>query len=241
LVSFNFNKEEGTSPLDVLIKDFIVNNFGYVPKNAHVYKLAFLHKSAAIEIKEGIRISNERLEFLGDAILGAVIADYVYKKYPFKDEGFLTDMRSKIVCRNRLNKLSGKLGMDALLNAHTDIETINRDVLGNTFEALIGAIYIDKGFDFTTQIIFKKIIGCHLDIDEIAVENNNFKSIVISWAQSHKKNLHFKTINQSRDGRHILYEVHLFIDNVMVSKGMDTSIKRAEQNAAENYLKLIKI
>jgi len=219
------------------IRFFIENIFGFSPKNIHVYKLAFLHSSAAIEIQEGVRISNERLEYLGDAILSAVIADYVYKKFPLKDEGFLTEMRSKIVSRKRLNKLSEKLGMHQLLQTATAKGSFNKDVSGNAFEAFVGAIYIDKGFDFSKKIIIEKILSCHLDIDEIEIENNNFKSRLISWAQSVKKNIEFKVTQVSEDKRFKLYTVSLYLDGKVVSKGSDYSIKKAEQNAAENFLK----
>jgi len=221
------------------IKHFVENVFGFTPKNTHVYSLAFLHKSAAKEVIEGVKVSNERLEYLGDAILNAVIADYVYKKFPFKDEGFLTEMRSKIVSRKRLNNVAEKLGMIDLLHTHSsaDIRNMNKDVVGNSFEALVGAIYIDKGFDFTKKVIIEKILAFHLDIDFIEVENNNFKSQVLNLSQSKKKTACFKVADVASYNNHKLYTVHLYIDDNCVASGRDFAIKKAEQNAAENYLK----
>lgn len=216
---------------------FIVNVFGFKPKNISIYKLAFLHKSAASEIVRGIKISNERLEFLGDAILSAVIADYLYKKFPFKDEGFLTEMRSKLVSRSRLNKLSQKLGMIKLIQSGGEIDAYNKSVWGNTFEAFVGALYIDHGYDFSKKIIIEKIFNVHFDIDEIEQEDLNFKSKLLEWAQSEKLNIEYKVIAETSSGNGKLYTVNLFVDNKPLAKGKDYSIKKAEQNAAENFLK----
>lgn len=216
---------------------FIKNIFGFNSNNLSIYKLAFLHKSAAYEIIKGIKISNERLEFLGDAILSAIIAEYLYKKFPFKDEGFLTEMRSRLVSRNRLNKLSQKLGMDNFIHSNSEIDSLNKAVFGNTFEAFVGALYIDKGYDFSRKIIIENILNIHLDIDEIENEDLNFKSKLLEWAQTVKLNIEYKVINESNSGNYKLYTVHLFIDNRMSGMGQDYSIKKAEQNAAEDFLK----
>jgi ribonuclease III len=131
----------------------IKNILGFCPGNIYLYHLALRHKSAAVEIAEGKKISNERLEYLGDAILGAIIADYLFFKYPFKDEGFLTQMRSKFVSRNNLNKLSLKLGIDKMIMTDSDSVSNYRSMGGDAFEALIGAIYVDKGYRFTYHIM----------------------------------------------------------------------------------------
>ena len=123
----------------------IKNIFGFYPGNIFLYKLALTHKSVAEEIKEGVKDSNERLEFLGDAILGSIVADFLFKKYPFKDEGFLTETRSKIVSRFQLNHLSLKLGLDKLIVSSSDKQTNARSILGDAFEAFVGAMYLDKG------------------------------------------------------------------------------------------------
>ena len=228
-------KKNSSYDKDLLV--FIVNIFGFKPRNISIYKLAFLHKSAASEIVKGIKISNERLEFLGDAILSAVIADYLYKKFPFKDEGFLTEMRSKLVSRSRLNKLSQKLGMMNHVQTNSEIDLYNKAVYGNTFEAFVGALYIDQGYDFSRKIIIENIFNVHFDIDEIQLEDLNFKSKLLEWAQSAKLSIEYKVINESTSGNGKLYTVHLFVDNNLSGTGKDYSIKKAEQNAAENFLK----
>ena len=142
------------------------NILGFFPSNTNLYKSALRHKSAAREIKNGVKDSNERLEYLGDAILGAVVADYVFKKFPYKDEGFLTEMRSKIVSRDNLNKLSRKLGLDALIINNPD-NAVNRSMHGDAFEALIGAIYLDKGYRCAKKFVIGRIISHYLDIDSL--------------------------------------------------------------------------
>lgn len=224
---------------DKSLRLFIENVFGFSPKNIHVYKLAFLHHSVATEINEGRTISNERLEYLGDAILSAIIADYLYKKFPFKDEGFLTQMRSKIVSRNRLNKLAQHLGFNDFIQASNKVGYMNKDVMGNAFEAFVGALYIDKGFKFTKKTIIKKVLGYYLDIDEIESENNNFKSQLIALAQAEKKTVTFKVVEKDDTNNKNLYTVALYINDVQVALGEDFAIKKAEQNAAENFLKTI--
>ena len=155
-------------PLRILFssdKEFISslrNLLGFIPNNISLYKLAFSHRSSAEEHSSGIKLSNERLEYLGDAILGAVVADFLFKKFPFKEEGFLTEMRSRIVNREHLNKLAMKIGVDHFMANNGGVKT--RSVYGNAFEALIGAIYIDKGYSVTQQFIVKRIIQHHVDI-----------------------------------------------------------------------------
>ncbi len=219
------------------LRFYIENIFGFSPKNIHVYKLAFKHRSAATEIKTGLKVSNERLEYLGDAILGAVIADYLYKKFPFKDEGFLTDMRSKIVSRNRLNKLAQRLGMYSFIETSSDVVHINKDIIGNAFEAFVGALYIDRGFKFTKRTIINKVLGCHLDIDQIESEQDNYKSMLFAHTQAEKKSVSFKVCKEETFAHKKLYTVELMIDAKVVATGTDHSIKGAEQNAAESFLK----
>ncbi|MDZ7742533.1 MAG: ribonuclease III domain-containing protein [Bacteroidota bacterium] len=136
---------------------------------------------------KGVRLSNERLEYLGDAVLSSAIADYLFKKFPYKDEGFLTEMRSKIVNRAQLNKLSKKLGLDRFLESENDSKNLCKSINGDAFEALIGAMYLDRGYNFTRRIIIKRIINLHLDIDEIEKLENNYKSKLIEWSQKEKR------------------------------------------------------
>ncbi|HAU52205.1 MAG TPA: ribonuclease III, partial [Sphingobacterium sp.] len=158
------------------------NLLGFVPGNVHLYKMAFRHKSVAVTIKEGAKNSNERLEFLGDAVLGSVVAELLFKKYPYKDEGFLTEMRSKIVSRANLNQLSRKLGFNELIQFDARMISFPNkqgSLLGDAFEALIGAVYLDRGYVFTKSFLLNRIIKPHVDIHLLEQTETNFKSRLI--------------------------------------------------------------
>jgi len=221
------------SSSDKQLKQAIKSIFGYKPRNIFLYHLAFLHKSATHETHNGIRVNNERLEFLGDAILDAVTADYLFKTFPTKDEGFLTEMRSKIVSRVMLNKLSQKMGIDQLIQLDGSSSGTFRSFKGDAFEALIGAMYLDKGYDFTRKTILTRIINYYFDIDELVNQEVNFKSRIIEWAQREKKQAQFNVIDEVGSGYKKQYIVELAVDGESIACGQDYSIKGAEQNAAE--------
>ena len=181
----------------------------------------------------GIKVNNERLEFLGDAILDAVTADYLFKTFPTKDEGFLTEMRSKIVSRATLNKLSQKMGIDQLIQLDTASSGAFRSSKGDAFEALIGAMYLDKGYDFTRKIILERIIKHYFNIDELVNQEVNFKSRIIEWSQREKKQVQFNICDEVGSGYRKQYVVELTVDGEAIARGQDYSIKGAEQNAAE--------
>ncbi|NTW33401.1 MAG: ribonuclease III [Bacteroidetes bacterium] len=222
---------------DKKLTEFLRNVFGYYPKNILLYKLALCHRSASTQQINGIRINNERLEFLGDAIISAVVAEYLFKKFPQKDEGFLTDMRSRIVSRDSLNKLSEKLGIKTFIKSNNSF--FSRSINGDALEALIGAIYLDKGFNFTRKIFITRIIKYHIDIDEIESKDINFKSKLIEWAQREKKQIEFVVVNEVGTGYNKHYIVDVLIDSVAFGNGRNYSIKKAEQNAAEKALSKI--
>lgn len=210
----------------------IKNIFGYYPGNIFLYKLAFRHKSQAEELHNGIRVSNERLEFLGDTVLSTVVADYLFRMFPFKDEGFLTEMRSKIVSRAQLNKLSLRLGLDQLIIHTQEKNNIYRSIKGDAFEAIIGAMYLDKGFDFTRRVLINRVIKNNFDLNELINTDLNFKSKLIEWAQKEKKSIEFVVIQEVGTGYHKQYLVDVLINQEVAGKGQDYSIKGAEQNAA---------
>jgi len=218
---------------DKQLKCAIKNIFGYRPGNIFLYRLAFLHKSATQESMNGVKVNNERLEFLGDAILDAVIADYLFKTFPTKDEGFLTEMRSKIVSRTTLNKLSQKMGIDNLIQLENGSGSQFRSFKGDAFEALIGALYLDKGYDFTNKIILERIIKHYFNLDDLVNQEVNFKSKVIEWAQREKKQVAFNVMDEVGTGYKKQYIVELLVDSKALAIGQDYSIKGAEQNAAE--------
>lgn len=219
---------------DKKLIEFIKNVFGYNPGNILLYKLALCHKSASEEEIKGIKVNNERLEYLGDAILSAVIADYLFKKYPSRDEGFLTEMRSRIVSRNNLNKLSEKIG----LNKFVKVSNSNayRSINGDAFEAFIGALFLDKGFNFTKKVIVNRIIKFHIDIEELEANDLNYKSKLIEWAQREKRQVEFIVTDNVGSGYNKHYIVEVLIDKNPSGSGRDFSIKKAEQSAAEKAL-----
>ncbi len=209
----------------------IRNIFGFYPENIFLYKLAFTHKSQA-ETYNGVKISNERLEFLGDTVISTVVADYLFRIFPLKDEGFLTEMRSKIVSRVQLNKLSLKLGLDKLILHAAGTGSVFRSIKGDTFEAIIGAIYLDKGFEFTKSVLINRIIKHHFDLVELANTDSNYKSRLIAWTQKEKKTIDFVVVDEIGNGYNKQYVVEVRIDNEPYGRGQDYSIKGAEQHAS---------
>ncbi len=213
--------------------DAIYSIFGFYPGNIFLYKLAFRHKSAAVELFNGTKISNERLEFLGDAVLSLVVADYLFKKFPFKDEGFLTEMRSKMVSRAQLNTLAEKLGLDPLIETGLTGPTQSRSMMGDALEAFLGALYVDKGYEFCQKVIVSYIIKYYIDINELETQDLNFKSKLLEWTQKTKKVLEFRVVEEKGLNNKKRYLVEALIDRVVVGTGTAFSIKAAEQNAAE--------
>jgi ribonuclease-3 len=211
----------------------IKNLLGYYPNNIRLYRIALSHKSAPQSWAKGQQLNNERLEYLGDAVLSSIIADYLFKKFPYQSEGFLTEMRSRIVSRSRLQKLSIKMGIDKLIFQGVDSFIASKSIFGDTFEALIGAIYIDKGYDFTRRIIIRRIIDVHLDMDEIERTDTNFKSRILEYAQREKRVLEFRVVEELGEGHRKQYIVDLLLDNEPFTRGQDFSIKAAEQVAAQ--------
>lgn len=210
----------------------IKNIFGYYPENIFLYKLAFRHKSQAEELLNGIRISNERLEFLGDTVLSTVVADYLFRMFPYKDEGFLTEMRSKIVSRAQLNKLSLRLGIDQLIIHTLEKNNVYRSIKGDALEAIIGAMYLDKGYTFTRKVLINRVIKNNFDITELVNTDVNFKSKLIEWAQREKKTVEFVVNQEIGSSYHKQYVVDVLVNSEVAGTGQDYSIKGAEQNAA---------
>lgn len=220
---------------DKKLSSAIKNIFGFYPGNVFLYQLAFRHKSAAKEIINGLKMSNERLEYLGDAVLSSIIADYLFKRFPYKEEGFLTEMRARLVSRAQLNKLSIKLGLDSLIKSEM-FSHQSKSMHGNAFEAFVGALYLDKGYGFTKKIVLKRVVEVHLDIEKIQNEDTNFKSQLIEWSQKEKIPIEFKVIDEIGNGFGKQYIVDLLINNEVYASGRDYSIKGAEQIAAGKAL-----
>jgi len=212
------------------------NLLGFVPGNIKLYRMAFRHRSVAIILKNGTKNSNERLEFLGDAVLGAVIADELFKRYPYKTEGFLTEMRSKIVSRVNLNQLAKKLGLDELIeydNRIVNFPTKQSSLLGDAFEALIGAIYLDKGYEFTHNFLLMRIIKPHIDIFTLENTETNYKSKLIEWCQRQGKDILFEIVPNGEGESMKLFTVNALVDGENKGVGRDYNKKNAEKLAAE--------
>lgn len=206
---------------------------GYSPGDVFLYEKALVHKSAVHDSSTKYKESNERLEFLGDAILGAIVADYLYQMYPEGDEGFLTKMRSKIVSRQSLNLLAKKIKLNELIIAKLDKNSKTDSIFGNAFEALIGAIYLDKGIEACEDFIIKRVIQPYVSFDKLENVETNFKSRVIEWAQKDKVDLVFEIASEIGDGRAKVFEAIILIDGKRVAHGEEASKKKAEQIAAK--------
>ena len=213
---------------------------GFYPKNIELYKQALLHKSSSIKAK-GRLLNNERLEFLGDAILDAVVADIVYKKFDGKKEGFLTNTRSKIVQRDTLNRVAVKIGLDKLIKFTTRQSSHNSYMCGNAFEALVGAIYLDQGYQACMDFMEKRIIEKYLNLDKVSRKEVNFKSKLIEWSQKNKFEIEFILKDQSVDeNQNPTFETQVNVENLPGGIGSGYSKKESQQEAAHETLRMIK-
>jgi ribonuclease-3 len=216
---------------------------GFYPKKIEYYQLAMLHRSVSIPIENGIDLSNERLEFLGDAIFNSIVTDILYHRYENKTEGFLTNTRSKIVKRESLNKLALDLGIDKLMNVSKNLNNnVTRTNLnGNALEALMGAIYLDYGYKKCKLFIEKRLLKHFIDIDNLILNEINFKSQLIEWCQKHHLKYQYTLLKDeivNSNNHHFLTQ--LAIENKTISKGTGTNKKESEQNASQIALQQIK-
>ncbi len=213
---------------------------GFYPRNIELYQQALLHKSSSIKEK-GKLLNNERLEFLGDAILDAVVADIVYKKFDGKKEGFLTNTRSKIVQRDTLNRVAVKIGLDKLIKFTTRQSSHNSYMCGNAFEALVGAIYLDRGYEACKVFMEERIIEQYMDLDKVSRKEVNFKSKLIEWSQKNKFEIEFLLKSQSvDDDQNPTFETQVMVENIPAGIGSGYSKKESQQVAAQETLKKIK-
>jgi len=214
---------------------------GFFPKNIELYKQALLHKSISVRSEQGRPINNERLEFLGDAILDAIVGDIVYKHFEGKREGFLTNTRSKIVQRETLNKLAVEIGLDKLIKYSARSSSHNSYMYGNAFEAFIGAIYLDQGYNKCKKFLEKRIIAKYIDLDKVSKKEVNFKSKLIEWCQKNKVELSFELIEQTLDEKsNPIFQTEVLIEGMTAGNGTGYSKKESQQHAAKMALKKIK-
>lgn len=202
---------------------------GYVPIRLALYKTAFYHKSMSNETP--YRPTNERLEYLGDAILSTIVAEYLYKRYPYKDEGFLTKMRSKIVKRQTLNSIADNMGLDVILSEYS-MGKMSNTMLGNAFEALIGAIYIEYGYEKTKKYVIQSILMKYLDINELENTDDNHKSQLLEWCQKSGREVSFVTLSKFKLDKRDCFKVAVVIDGKECATAEDFNKKSAEQKAA---------
>lgn len=209
---------------------------GFAPSHISLYRTAFTHKSASYTLKNGDKINNERLEYLGDAVLGAVVAEFLFRKFNDCDEGFMTKLRARIVKRKHLDSIAVKMGIPMLITS--DLYSVNaaKHVYGNALEALIGAIYLDRGFPKAKKFFRKKMVETYIDLSKLLAKDSDYKSQVIEWAQKNKKDLVFESSEEGKD-KVPRFISSLKVENELFGTGRGQSKKEAEQQAAKSALK----
>ncbi len=211
---------------------------GFRPGNLKLYEIAFIHRSATFTLPDGKKVNNERLEYLGDAILDAILSDYLFEKFPDANEGFLTKIRSRIVKREVLNQLAVSMGINKILISNISSVHLTKNLFGDAFEALIGAVFIDKGFKKTKRLFIKNVLNKYLDLNLIVKTDTDYKSMVFEWVQKNKSNLIY-TYNEEYDfnTKKSIFSTILIIDKVELGRGQGSSKKEAEQEAANQAWK----
>ena len=205
----------------------------FYPKSLKYYKRAFTHRSLNKKDLNGVAVNYERLEFLGDSILSSIISSYLFKNIPTGSEGYLTQMRSKIVSRNHLNELGLELNLLKFVESSISEENYGENIHGNLFESLIGAIFLDRGYPYCKSFIFQKVINPHVDLEKLKNKVISYKSLFIEWCQKNKKTYNYKTFEDSGNDPIKHFSVKLSIDDKIISKARDTSKKKAEEKASK--------
>lgn len=214
---------------------------GFSPGNLELYEIAFIHRSATFTLPNGKKVNNERLEYLGDAVLDAILSDYLFERFPDANEGFLTKIRSRIVNRDVLNHLAVSMGINKILISKINASHITKNLYGDAFEALIGSVFLDKGFRKTKKLFIKNVLNKYLDLDVIVNTDTDYKSLVFEWVQKHKSNLIF-TYKEEYDFelKKSVFSTTLFIDKQEFGEGQGSSKKEAEQEASSRAWKRLK-
>ena len=209
------------------------NLLEFNPKKIDFYEMAFTHRSLKKVDKDGEPFNYERLEFLGDAMLGSVIASYLYKKVPKGSEGYLTQMRSKIVSRDHLNELGKDLNLIDFVKSNISQDNVGDNIHGNIFEALIGAIYLDRGYNYCKKFIYEKVIVPYVDIPKLEGKITSYKGLIIEWCQKQKKKYYIETYEDTGNESIKHFSVKISIDGEQIAKGRATSKKKAEEQASK--------
>lgn len=197
-----------------------------------------MHRSKIEEVSH----NNERLEFLGDAILGSIVADYLFKKYPYQTEGYLTELRSKIVRRETLNNVALRMGLQKLVQFNQNDKGLGRShIFGNALEALIGAVYLDQGFNKTKKFIINQIIKPYIDIELLESKDTNYKNKLLSWTQKNNHTINFETLEEKNDGSRKIFTIGIVINGELIASGNGFNKKEAGQVAAQEAIKVLKI
>jgi len=215
---------------------------GSKPLNLSLYRLALTPAGLGEETDKGFRKSNERLEFLGDAILGAVIAEYLFKRYPYRDEGFLTETRSKLVNRETLNEVGIKIGLKKTLQQVVDNRQFvgNKSLYGDILEAFLGAVYLDRGYAFSKKLILQRIL-IHLDLEGMVTTVSNHKSKLIEWSQREGNQVEFQVVQVNSNQRYKEFVVAIVVNGESIAQGKGETKKKAEQEASKNACELLQI
>ena len=214
---------------------------GFKPGNLKIYEIAFIHRSASFTLPNGKKVNNERLEYLGDAILDAILSDYLFKKFPDANEGFLTKIRSRIVNRDVLNQLAISMGINNIIISNTSSIHPSQNLNGDALEALIGSVFLDKGFKKVKKLFLRNVLNKYLNLEEIINTDTDYKSLVFEWVQKHKSVLIF-TYNEEYDFnlKKSVFSTTLFIDKKELGQGHGSSKKEAEQEASCQAWKRLK-
>ena len=229
---FRKEKELFSSLYDIL---------GFYPHNIEYYKQALMHKSIRKRNEKGKPLNNERLEFLGDAILDATVGYIVYRHYDGKREGFLTNTRSKLVSRETLGKIANEMGLGSLLLSASHSTSHNSYVEGNAFEALVGAIYLDRGYDACLEFFEKRVLGKYVDLDKVAFKEVNFKSKLLEWSQKNRVKMEYRMLKQNKDENgNPYFSFQVILEGIAGEQGKGFSKKEAQQEASKDTLQRLK-
>lgn len=237
-MSISRNFFGGYSKEDKELQKALKNILGYKPKYLPYYISAITHRSQV----DTTSSNNERLEFLGDAFIGSIVGEYLFKKYPTRDEGYLTEMRSKIVSRQSLNEIALRMGLQKIVRFNKNDKMLRRShIFGNALEALVGAIYLDVGFDKTRKFMLKQLIGNHIDMEELETTEYNFKNKLYTWAQKKGKQMEFVTLNESVEAGRKVFHVSIEVDGESFITATGYTKKEAGQLAAQKALEKIEV